>query len=394
VTDLGQQRRLRIGVVGLGRAFVLMAPTFLADARCRLVAAADPRAEARERFEADFQGRAYETLEALLADPAVEAVYIATPHHLHAAQAVASARAGKHLLVEKPMALTLSDCAAMAEAAREAGVALVVGPSHSFDAPIAMAAEIVASGEFGAARMVSALNYTDFLYRPRRPEELDTARGGGVVFSQAAHQIDVVRRLVGRPIERVRAQTGRWDAARPTEGAYSAWLGFEGGAAASLTYSGYGRFDTDEFQDWVGELGAPRTAGDYGRARRGLARSQDAEAAQKDARGYGPTRLPEGAARRLHEHFGFVLVSCEHADLRPTPRGVLIYGDEAVSERPAPPATVPRQGVIDELYAAVVQGVEPLHSADWGADNLAACLALLDSSAQGREIVLERGDRR
>lgn len=380
-------------MLGLGRAFVLMAPTFLADARCQLVAAADPRREARERFEADFGARAYETTGALLADPAVEAVYIATPHHLHADQAIAAARAGKHILVEKPMALSLADCAAMGEAARAAGVALIVGPSHSFDVPIAMAAVIVASGEFGPVRMVSALNYTDFLYRPRRPEELDTVQGGGAVFSQAAHQIDVVRRLVGRPIERVRAQAGAWDPARPTEGAYTAWLGFEGGASASLTYSGYGRFDSDEFQGWVGELGAPRDPADYGRARRGLAQAGSAETAQKDARGYGLTGV--GApGHRLHEHFGLVLVSCERADLRPTPRGVLVYGDAAASERLAPPPSVPRQGVIDELYAAVVDGAAPLHSADWGADNLAACLALLASSAEGREIMLERGDRR
>lgn len=394
MTDRRQHRRLRIGVAGLGRAFVLMAPTFLADLRCELVAAADPRPEARARFVADFGARAHESFQALLDDPAVEAVYIATPHEHHAAQAIAAAGAGKHLLVEKPMALSLADCAAMAAAARAAQVSLVVGPSHSFDAPIAMAAQIVASGEFGPARMATALNYTDFLYRPRRPEELDTGRGGGAVFSQAVHQIDVVRRLVGRPIERVRAQAGRWDAARPTEGAYAAWLGFEGGAAANLTYSGYGRFDTDELQGWVGELGAARNPAEYGRARRGLARSPQTEAAQKDARGYGPVGVGGGRAGWLHEHFGFVLVSCDRADLRPTPRGVLVYGDDEVSERLAPPATVPRQGVIDELYAAIVDGAAPLHSAEWGAANLAACLALLDSSAQGREIVLERRDRR
>ena len=54
---------------------------------------------------------------------------------------------------------------------------------------------MIRSGEHGRVRMINALNFTDFLYRPRRPEELDTKTGGGVVFSQAAHQIDVVRLL-------------------------------------------------------------------------------------------------------------------------------------------------------------------------------------------------------
>ena len=103
--------------------------------------------------------------------------------------------------------------------------------------------------------MLHALNYTDFLYRPRRPEELDTAQGGGAVFNQAAHQVDIVRLLGGGRVKSVRAATGAWDATRPTEGAYSALLTFEGGAFASLTYDGYGHFDSDELMGWIGESG-------------------------------------------------------------------------------------------------------------------------------------------
>ena len=91
-----------------------MLPTFVArSARIALVAAADPRPEARARFAADFSANAYETVEELCADPAVEIVYVATPHQHHAAHAILAAQHGKHVLVEKPMALTLADCAAM-----------------------------------------------------------------------------------------------------------------------------------------------------------------------------------------------------------------------------------------------------------------------------------------
>ena len=79
---------------------------------------------------------------------------------------------------------------------------LVVGHSHSFDAPILRTRELIASGDFGAVRMINAFNYTDFLYRPRRPEELDTAHGGGAVFNQAAHQVDIVRLLGGGRVSR------------------------------------------------------------------------------------------------------------------------------------------------------------------------------------------------
>ena len=224
------ERKLRLGVAGLGRAFTVMLPTFTGDPRVALVAAADTRAEARQRFAADFAAKSYETVEELCADPAVEAVYVATPHQYHARHAVLAARHGKHLLIEKPMALTLEECAAIIDAARPAGVHLVVGHSHSFDAPVRRLRALIESGEFGAVRMINAINYTDYLYRPRRPEELDTAQGGGAVFNQAAHQVDIVRLLGGGRVTSVRAATGAWDPARPTEGAYAALLTFAGGA--------------------------------------------------------------------------------------------------------------------------------------------------------------------
>src|SRR5690606_28790375 len=136
----------------------------------------------------------------------------------------------KAVLVEKPMAIDLAQCTRIVDIVNETGVTLIVGHSHSFDGPVLHAARLLRAGEFGPVRMLTALNYTDFLYRPRRPEELDTAQGGGVVFSQGAHQIDIVRLLLGGKATSVRTQTGRWDAQRPTEGAYAALLGFEGGA--------------------------------------------------------------------------------------------------------------------------------------------------------------------
>ncbi len=102
--------RIRLGVAGLGRAFMLMLPTLVQHPRLALTAAADPRPDARDRFRDDFAGaRAYETVEALCADPDVDAVYIASPHQFHVQHVRAAAAGGKHVLVEKPMALTLAD---------------------------------------------------------------------------------------------------------------------------------------------------------------------------------------------------------------------------------------------------------------------------------------------
>jgi phthalate 4,5-cis-dihydrodiol dehydrogenase len=386
----------RWGVAGLGRAFTLMLPTFVADPRVRLCAAADPRAEARARFTADFDAPAYATVDELCADPAVDVVYVASPHQMHASHAIAAARHGKHVLVEKPMSLSLTDCTRMIDAASAAGVQLVVGHSHGFDAPIARARALIDTHTFGPVRMIHAFYYTDFMYRPRRPEELDTAQGGGAVWNQAAHQVDIVRLLAGGRATSVRALTGNWDAKRNTEGAYSALLTFEGGSFASLTYNGYGYFDSDEFCDWIGELGMRKSAGNHGVARRALRAAPDAaaEVALKNARNYGGSAYRSAAitdpATQAHQHFGTFLISCEGGDLRPMPHGVMVYDAVGARLEPLPPPTVPRVEVIDALERAIASGVPALHDGRWARATLEVCAALLESARTGVEVALHQ----
>jgi len=379
---------VRLGVIGLGRAFVLMLPTFRADERVRLVAACAPRAESRVAFENEFGGRTYDDIDALCADPHVEAIYIASPHQFHAEHAIAAAKAGKHVLVEKPVAVSMGDALEMVAVFRQAKLHLVVGPSHSFDGPVQLAREIIDRAEFGRVTMLHGLNCTDFLYRPRRPEELRTSEGGGVIFSQGIHQIDVARLLCGQKATQVTAMTRASDRERPTEGAYSAILAFDGGAFASLTYSGYGHFDSDEWQDGISELGYPKPPGDYGSARRGLARisSRAEESSIKRERTYRMDTEREAAP--YHEHFGPVLVFCEHADLRLTPKGVDIFGD-AKHEFVACPMRHPRAQVIDALCDAVRKNTSPTQSGAWGLASLEICHAILESAGTGSTVALK-----
>jgi len=381
------KRKLRIGVAGLGRAFAVMLPTFKADPRVSLVAAADTRAEARQRFAEEFSANAYTTVEELCVDPAVEVIYVATPHQWHAGHAALAAQHRKHLLIEKPMALTLQECAAIIDAARGAGVHLVVGHSHSFDAPVRHLRGLIDSGRYGNARMINAINYTDYLYRPRRPEELDTALGGGAIFNQAAHQVDIVRLLGGGRVASVRAATGAWDRTRPTEGAYAALLTFESGAFASLTYSGYGNFDSDEFQGWIGEVGQKKTP--YAGPPRHRFDNQQDEVAFKNARNYGgPDFRPSAGQDLAHQNFGTLLVSCEHADLRALPNGVMVYQNGSAQLDPLPMPKIPRVEVIDELYDAVVMGQPPLHDGAWAMATLEVLLAILQSSREKSDVRL------
>jgi phthalate 4,5-cis-dihydrodiol dehydrogenase len=370
-----------------------MRPALALHPKVQLVAAADPREDACARFAAEFAGRAYPSVEALCADANVDAVYVATPHEFHARNAITAARHGKHVLVEKPMGLSLDECHAMNEAVRKAGVQLVVGHSHSFDAPVARTRELIAAGNFGALRMITAVQFTDFLYRPRRPEELTVAAGGGVVLNQAPHHVDIARLLGGGMVKTVRALTGAWDRERPVDGAYSALLAFENGAFASLTYSGYAHFDSDEFTGWIAESGFPKDPdAAYGRARSLLsnAKTSAEELALKTARNYGGSEnaLLNVEGSRAHQHFGLVIASCDRADLRPGPKGVTIYGDQTRLFEPVPVPPIARSEVIEELYAAIFQGKPPLHSGEWSLATMEVCLAMQQSAHESREIHL------
>ena len=383
---------IRFGVLGMGRAFTLMLPTFLGDPRLKLVAAFDPRASARSAFESVFGGKACATEEEVCTDPQVEWIYVATPHQLHTRHVEMAAAHGKHVLVEKPLSITLEDGIRMVEACRKAGVWLVVGHSHSFNTPVLNARQLIAEGRYGQVRMIEALQYTDFLYRPRRPEELDTQQGGGVVFSQAAHQVDMVRLLGGGLVDSVRARLGRWDPERPTEGAYSALLSFRDGAFASLSYNGYGFFDTDRWMDGTGEMGTPKAPDAHQQTRTRLSRATDeaAEVALKAERNFGGSAftLPALTPPAAFQHFGPVIVSCDRADLRLTPSGVEVIDGSGTQLVGTPLPSVPRAEVIDEVWRAGREGHPPLHDGQWSLATLEVCLAMLASDASGQDALL------
>ena len=181
------------------------------------------------------------------------------------------------------------------------------------------------------------------------------------------------------------ASLGAWDPARPVDGAYQAIVTFENGVSASLVYSGYAHYDTDALMGWIGETGRQRNAGDYGRARLALAAAPEAKLKQQRAYpGAAAATRPDG-----HEHFGWIVASCERADLRPTPDGVEVYGDEGRHLVETPTSPTSRERVLDEVWAAVVEGRAPLHDAAWGRANLAVCLAMQRSAGERRSIVLE-----
>ncbi len=385
---------LRFGIAGLGVASTQILPELARHPQARVTAAADVRPDALARFARDFGGETYTSVEDLAASPSVDAVYVCTPNHLHREHVVAVAERKKHVIVEKPMALTIAECEAMNATVERSGVRLLCGHTHSFDPPIQKMRELVASGELGRLRMVNTWDFTEFMYRPRMPHELDTARGGGAVYIQGPHQADVVRLIGGGMVRSVRAMTGIWDPARPSEGSYVAYIEFEDGTPATMVYSGYGHFDSAELHFWVGEGGQPRDPETNLRARRRLAAAGAEEPLLKEAMRYGGAREGEFAHRRddgvprRQPFFGLTIVSCERGDVRQSPDGLCVYGDDGIREVALPRRQSGRQAEVSELCDSIANDRRVSHDGRWGEATLEVCLAILESAHERREVVL------
>jgi phthalate 4,5-cis-dihydrodiol dehydrogenase len=268
-----------LGMAGLGLAGAFMIRAAAAHPHIALCAAMDPLERPRQAFARDFGARTYERFEDLCSDPAIEAIYIASPHQYHASQAVEALQNGKHVLVEKPLALTLEDCDRVIEAAERTGLNVIVGHTHAFDPNIRQMRRLIESGEVGRLGMILSLNYNDFLLRPHRHDELDDPARGGIAFNQVIHQIEIIRLLGGGLVTSIRASMRGLDRARTAPGHCAAFLEFDNGVAATLAYSGYDFFDSDEWHHWIAEGGVRKEPGRHGETRRAFqARKGDIEA--------------------------------------------------------------------------------------------------------------------
>ncbi len=382
-------RPINLGIAGLGLAGAFMIRAAVVHPGFRLVAGADPLPRPREAFARDFGARTYMDFSDLCRDDNIEAIYIGSPHPFHPDQAIEAMRHGKHVIVEKPLALTLADCDRVIGEAERSGVQLIVGHTHGFDPNIRAMRNLIRSGEVGRLGMILAFNYSDFLLRPRRPDELDTSKGGGITFNQVTHQIEIVRTLAGGMVRSVRACVGSLEASRPTEGNCSALLEFQDGACATLVLSSYDFFDSDEFHYWIAESGTEKPRDRHGSSRRMLLEGAAAEPARQQDLGYGGRDLP--VEQPYLPHFGVMIVTCERGDLRVSPNGIQIYGVDGVREIPVERGIGrPGQGdTLDALWAALREGGRDFHTARWGKATLEVALAILQSARERRDVVLQ-----
>lgn len=227
---------VRWGVLGCGWiSREAIAPALAQLPGSRLHSACSRDAARAAQFCEPYGARPYDDLEQFLADPDLEAVFIATPNHRHVADVLACAAAGKHVLCDKPLAPTAAEAARLVEACRQAGVMLGVGYQMRFNPVHRELHKLIGGARFG--RLASAHVQACFRYPfPPSPwrRQLATAGGGWATADLGTHLVDLLLWLLG-PVAQVQAQMDNGSYGFETEDVCSAVLRFDNGVLATLT---------------------------------------------------------------------------------------------------------------------------------------------------------------
>ncbi len=233
--------KVRWGLIGCGDiSRRRVAPALRDSPLCELIAVSRARAELAESFANEFGARrSCSDWHDLLMDYEVDAIYVATPVHLHAEQTIAAAERGKHVLCEKPMALSVAECDRMIGACRSNDVKLGVAYYRHFYPVVRRVKELIDSGELGVPVVVQVNAFEWFDPEPSSPrswlleEELS---GGGPMFDFGCHRLEVLLNLLGNICD-VKATLGNAFFDREVEDTATAIFQFDRGACATLTVS-------------------------------------------------------------------------------------------------------------------------------------------------------------
>ena len=373
---------IRVGLAGAGAAGSRIFDSIGLVPTTRLAAVADTRADVLDRLGDRYGVECFDGIEAMALSPSVDAIYVATPSPLHFEHALSAIEHGKHVMVTKPLALRLDHCQTLIEAAEANKVQLMVADTRSFNPPIRTMRQIISGGELGAVIQVSIWHYSPWLVQPRDAHELDSSEGGGVCFRQAPHLVDIARLVAGGLTRSVRSSVGRHDPKNPTEGNYTAFLDFESGAGAGITYNGYGFFDSSELTWAFGDGDEQPHPGQGG----SLWRTAIAEGATKDDK--RSRRVGQGRGGNGFPYFGLIVVSCERGDMRQSRGGVAVYTSAGMREVACPAWGGSMKVELEDLSRAVNDRVPVPHDGRWGMATLEVCLSMLESSSSRQEIRL------
>ena len=187
-------------------------------------------------FSAEFHGDgSFGSYENAVSDERVDAVYICTPHHLHLQHATLAARAGKHILLEKPLARTAREAQDIVNVAAEAGITLMVAENYRFMPPVISAKEMIDRGELGNLRLVQLQE--DFPFQPMEWRNNLDQNGGGVLIDGGIHKASLLAYFAGDPNEVYAAEVPSAHAGLEAEDGVVAMLRYDNGAVGVINHS-------------------------------------------------------------------------------------------------------------------------------------------------------------
>src|SRR5262245_7040103 len=228
-------RDFRVGVVGCGRISKYHFDAIRRIDGLTLAAVADVDVERACAAGEQLGVPWFRTIDEMLKSAEIDIVSICTPSGMHAAQGAAAARAGKHVVTEKPMAISLAQADELVKACDEAGVQLFVVKQNRLNPPIQLLRRAVDKGRFGRIYLA---NVTVRWQRPQDYYDAAPWRGtwefdGGAIMNQASHYVDLVQWLMG-PVESVMAKTATLARRIEAEDTGIAVLKFRSGAIGSI----------------------------------------------------------------------------------------------------------------------------------------------------------------
>ncbi len=234
---------LSVGIIGAGGIARSHIRAIEENDNIQLAAVMDVDGTRAEAVAAEYEVRAYTNMEALLEDPEVEAVHVCTPHKFHTEAVVKAAEAGKHVIVEKPMALTLAECDQMVDACEQAGKILMVGQVMRYYPVNRLIKRMIADGEIGEVGHLMRRRYSYF--NPTGPDShyrhwyLDLEVGGiCVLYCFGPHEYDILHWYLNSPVTEVYARgTESTELYRGQKDTYTAVMTHANGSVSVLSQS-------------------------------------------------------------------------------------------------------------------------------------------------------------
>jgi predicted dehydrogenase len=231
---------IRVGIVGAGYigGVHAQAINYHAD-KVMVAAAADIDDARRAAFVAEYGAQGFASLSELLAGSDVDAVLLCLPHDLHCEAAIEAFQAGKHVMIEKPMALSIEECDRISTAAADAGTKLMVAQTRRFYPGYAAAGELLRSGEVGEPYFIQGYFNKDWTFDRREAWLKDRQRGGGMWFTNGVHTLDALAYFAGSEVESVKGDVRTVMHDQTGDDAALALLQFANGIYATVTSIGF-----------------------------------------------------------------------------------------------------------------------------------------------------------